>query len=80
MLVVAIMLKYLLSLFVRLFQQCHLFRIDEVLKFDDSMTDFLEDVPNSYELYVLMAFGLCDGSSTFRKPFSVSCEVFALHG
>ena len=29
----------LLSLFVRLFQQCHLSRIDELLRFDDSMID-----------------------------------------
>ena len=38
-LTVAILLKFFLSLFVRLFQR-HMSRIHEVLKFDDSMTDF----------------------------------------
>ena len=35
----AILLKFLRSLFVRLFQQCHLSRIEEVLKLDDSFRD-----------------------------------------
>ena len=35
-------MKYRLSLFVRLCQQCHVSRIDEVLKFDDSMVDIHE--------------------------------------
>ena len=41
-LIVAILLTYLHSLvgwLFRLFQRCHLSRIDEVLKFDDSMTE-----------------------------------------
>ena len=38
-LILATLLKYLLSLVVRLFQQCHLSRVDEVLKFHDSMID-----------------------------------------
>ena len=38
-LIVATLLKYPLSLFVRLFQRCHLCLIDEVSKFDDSMID-----------------------------------------
>ena len=37
--IAAILLKYLLSHVVQLFQQCHLSRIDEVLKFDDAMID-----------------------------------------
>ena len=37
-LIVAVLLKNILPLFVQLFQQCHLSRIDEVFRFDDSMT------------------------------------------
>ena len=48
-LIVAILLKYLLLLVERLFQQCHSFRINEVLKFDDSMKDIhmLSQIPSS---------------------------------
>ena len=38
-LIVAILLTYLPLLVERLFQRCHLSRIDEVLKFGDSMLD-----------------------------------------
>ena len=36
--------------------------------------------PNSIEMSVYTAFGLCDGSKNFDKLFSVSCEDFVLHG
>ena len=35
--IVAILLKYLLSHVVQLFQQCHSFWIDDVLKFNDTL-------------------------------------------
>ena len=51
-----------------------------MLKFDDSMIDLHKIFPNSKELSVLITFGFSDGSRNFRKLFSVSCEVFVLHG
>ena len=51
-LVVAILLNYLLSLVERLFQRCHLSRIDEVLKCGDSMLDLHMLSQNSNELSV----------------------------
>ena len=39
-----------------------------------------QDLPNSNELSEEITFGLCDRSRNFRKLFSASCEVFALHG
>ena len=62
----AILLKHLLLFVERLFQRCHLSRIDEVLKFDDSMIDLhlLSQIPSKYT-----TFGLCDGSKNFNKFF-----------
>ena len=49
-LIVATLLKYLPLLVERLFQQCHLSRIDEVLKCGDSMTKphMLSQIPSCY--------------------------------
>ena len=62
---------YLLPLAERLSQRCHLFRIGEVLMFDDSMMDLRSehDLTNSNELSVYMTFGLCDGSKNFNNFF-----------
>ena len=63
------LLKYLLLLVERLFQRCHLSRIDEVLKCGDSMINLhtLSQIP----LSVQTTFGVC-GSKNFDKLFSVS--------
>ena len=55
-LTVAILLKCLLLLVERLFQRCHLSRIDEVLKCGDSMTNLhmLSQIPSSC-LYVQLS-------------------------
>ena len=68
-LIVAIPLMSLLSLFVRLFQRCHLSRIDEVLKCGDSMVQLhmLSQIP--IELSVYTTFGTCDGPTNFNKLF-----------
>ena len=39
-----------------------------------------QDLPNSNELSEKVTCGLCDGSRNFLKLFSVSWEVFVLHG
>ena len=76
---VAILLKFLLLLVLRLFLQCHLSRIDEVLRFDDSMID-LHNIFQIPIIVVKITFGLFEGSKNFDKLFSVSCEVCVLHG
>ena len=68
------LLTYLPLLVERLFQRCHLSRIDEVLKCGDSHDKTSHALPNSTELFVFSTFGLCDGSKNFNKRFSVSCE------
>ena len=68
-LTVAILLTYLPLLVGRLFQRCHLSRIDEVLKCGDSMTKTLHAFPNSIKLSVHTTFGACDGSKNFNKFF-----------
>ena len=62
------------------FQRCHLSRIDEVLKFGDSMIELHQIFPNANELSVQITFDSCDGSRNFREFLSVSCEIFVLHG
>ena len=49
----------------------------EVRKFHEKSS---QDSPNSNEFLVLMTFGFFYGSRNFRRLFSVSWEVFVLHG
>ena len=71
--------QILLSIVVGLFQQCHLFRIVKVSKFDVSVIILhrICQIPMNCKK---MTFGFSDGSRNFRKLLSVSGEFFVFHG
>ena len=81
------LLKFFLSLFVRLFRQCHVSRVDEVLNFGDSMEDlhkiFLTPMNCPYKSLVafetaqgifINSFRLCDSPSSLKTLWSVVIE------
>ena len=74
-LTVTILLMYLPSLVGRLFQQCCLSRIDEELKYGDSMIKTSHALPNSIKLSVYTTFGACDGSNNFKKFFPSHVKI-----
>ena len=69
-LIVATLLKFLLSLFVRLFPRCHLSRIDDVLKFDGSMTDLhkIFQIPMHCPYQQLLVFATARGTVVNSFP------------
>ena len=74
-LIVAILLKGLLSLVEPLFQRCHLSVTDEVLKGGDSMINLhmLSQIPSSC---LCIQLSVC----VMVPRIFVSCEDFVLHG
>ena len=69
-LIVAILLKYRISIFVRLFQRCHLSLIDEVLKFGDSTLDLhkIFQIPMSCPYELLLVCVTARGTLTNSFP------------
>ena len=67
----AILLKFLLSLFVRLIQQCHLCRIDEVLKCGDSMIK-LQTLSQIQSHCLYMQLSVCATAPRILTNFSPS--------
>ena len=78
-LTVAMLLTYLPSLVGRLFQRCHLSRIDEVLKCCDSMIEshILSQIRSNCPCRQLSVLATVP---RIFKCFSVSCADFVLHG
>ena len=76
-LIAAILLKYLLSLFERLFQQRHLSRIDEVLKCGDSEMDLnmLSQIPTNCRRAQLFVARELRWSSRMCRRHDVGCKV-----